>query len=84
MKKAKMDRIDLRISSSDKAIIEMAAASKRLSLSSYMVSASMEIANRDLAQQETLVLSEQDWNQLVDLLDNPPELNDELKKLLHE
>lgn len=78
---AKMDRIDLRISADDKKTLEMAAASKRLSLSSYILSAALSSAESDLERERMINVSREGWNQLMAMLDNPPEPNDALKRL---
>ncbi|MCR5348912.1 MAG: DUF1778 domain-containing protein [Bacilli bacterium] len=78
----KMDRLDIRISPEDKETLELAAAAKRVSLSSYIVSAVMERAQNDLEQERRVALSRNAWNQVMDLVDNPPEPNEALRRLL--
>lgn len=78
---AKMDRIDLRISSEDKRTLEMAAASKRVSLSSYIVSLALQGAAADLEREKTIKVSLEGWAQLIEMLDNPPEPTESLKRL---
>ena len=81
---AKMNRLDIRISQKDKETLELAAAAKRVSLSSYILSAVMERAEDDLERERSIALSRQAWNQVMDLLDNPPEPNEALRRLMNE
>ncbi|MBE6135266.1 MAG: DUF1778 domain-containing protein [Erysipelotrichaceae bacterium] len=81
---AKMNRIDLRISQTDKETLELAAASKRISLSSYILSVAIERATDDLEKERKLTLSQDGWNQIMDLLDNPPKANQALKDLMKQ
>lgn len=81
---AKMNRLDIRISQKDKETLELAAASKRVSLSSYILSAVMERAEDDLDRERRIELSRQSWNQVMDLVDNPPEPNEALRRLLKQ
>lgn len=81
MAAAKINRLDIRISQEDKETLELAAASKRVSLSSYILSAIMEKAMNDLQREREITLSLNAWNQMMDLIDNPPEPNDALRGL---
>lgn len=81
MSAAKINRLDIRISQEDKETLELAAASKRVSLSSYILSAIMEKAMNDLQREREITLSLNAWNQMMDLIDNPPEPNDALRGL---
>ncbi len=74
-------RIDLRANSNQKSLLEKAAELKHISLSSYILASSLNQANLDLAENENLVLSNQDRNFIMNLLDNPPEPNEALKGL---
>ncbi len=74
-------RIDLRTNFSQKSLLERAAELKHTSLSSYILSTSLKQAHLDLAENETLILSNQDRDLVMDLLDNPPEPNEALKGL---
>ncbi len=74
-------RIDLRANSNQKSLLEKAAELKHISLSSYILASSLNQANLDLAENENLVLSNQDRDFIMNLLDNPPEPNEALKGL---
>lgn len=74
-------RIDLRANSTQKSLLERAAELKHISLSSYILATSLNQAQLDLAENETLVLSNRDRDLVMNLLDNPPEPNEALKGL---
>ena len=77
----KNNRIDIRLSDADKEIIEKAASFSRQSVSSYIISVVIKQAQQDLIDNETLVLSNQDRDFVLNLLDNPSEPNEHLKSL---
>ena len=77
----KLDRIDLRVSPDDKKTLEMAAAAKRLSLSSYIIQAAMENATLDLERERTINVSKEGWDRLMALLESPPEPTEALKRI---
>lgn len=79
---SKEDRINLRIDSSNKAVLEQAALLKNLSLSSYIISVCLNQAKLDIEANEVLVVNNQDRDLILNLLSNPSEPNDALKGLM--
>ena len=77
----KNNRIDIRLSDADKEMIEKAASFSRQSVSSYIISVVIKQAQQDLIDNETLILSNQDRDFVLNLLDNPSEPNEHLKSL---
>lgn len=77
----KDERIDFRANINQKTILERAAEIKHVSLSSYVLTSSLKQAQIDLAENETLLLSNKDRDLIMNLLDNPPEPNEALKEL---
>lgn len=77
----KGERIDFRANINQKAILERAAEIKHISLSSYVLTSSLKQAQIDLAENETLLLSNKDRDFIMNLLENPPEPNEALKGL---
>lgn len=75
------ERIDFRANINQKAILERAAEIKHISLSSYVLTSSLKQAQIDLAENETLILSNKDRDFIMNLLENPPEPNEALKGL---
>lgn len=80
----KKDRIDLRISEEDKKLLEQAATYRRMSLSTYIVSAAMKEAEADLQREQQFVIAKEDRERLMALLDNPSEPTEALKKRFRE
>lgn len=74
-------RIDLRANSTQKSLLERAAELKHISLSSYILATSLNQAQLDLTENETLVLSNRDRDLVMNLLDNPPGPNKALKEI---
>ena len=77
----KTKRIDIRANSSQKNILERAAELKNISLSSYVLSTSLKQAQLDIAENETITLSNNDRDLIMKLLENPPEPNMALRGL---
>lgn len=77
----KQERIDLRVAKEDKALLDKAATAQNLSLSSYIMSICLKQAQIDLVKQESIKLSNQDWNILMHELDHPSKPNAALRKL---
>lgn len=74
-------RIDLRANSNQKTLLERAAELSHLTLSSYILASSLKQAQIDLAENETLMLSNRDRDLVMSVLENPPEPNEALKGL---
>jgi uncharacterized protein (DUF1778 family) len=79
---AKDNRIDLRVTQEQKALLEQAAALKGVSLSAYAILHLLPLAQQDIAAQERLTLSDRDRDLLMDALDNPPALQGSLKSAI--
>lgn len=74
-------RIDLRANSNQKTLLERAAELSHLTLSSYILASFLKQAQIDLAENETLMLSNRDRDLVMAVLENPPEPNEALKGL---
>ncbi|MBU3850849.1 MAG: DUF1778 domain-containing protein [Candidatus Treponema excrementipullorum] len=74
-------RIDLQTSASQKTLLEQAAELKHTSLSSYILASSLKQAQLDVAENETLLLSNRDRDLIMSILENQPEPNEALKGL---
>ena len=74
-------RINLRTSLDDKSLLERAASLRHLSLSSYIIATSIRQAQLDLAEQETLLVSNSERDMIMKALENPPKPNAALRKL---
>lgn len=79
---SKDSRIDLRVTSEQKALLEQAAAIKGVSLSAYTLVHLLPIAQQDIENQEKLTLSNRDRDLFLSALENPPKLKGKLKSAI--
>lgn len=77
----KEKRIEFRVPDEAKKTIEDAARLSNVSLSSYILSVTLKQARIDLAQNETIVLNNQERDALMDALAKPMKPNKPLKDL---
>ena len=75
-------RINLRTSPEAKAMIERAAALMGTSVSAFMLQNAYEAAQRLVAEREVISLSDRDRDAFLAALENPPEPNEALKRLM--
>jgi len=76
----KKQRIDLRLSNEDKSTIEEAAAISNQTITQFMVASASERAAEVIERHRRLVLNEGSWNLIMDAINNPPALNERLKR----
>lgn len=76
----KDETLQLRVSAEQKDLIERAAALTGLSISSYMLSRTLPVAEQDVTQHERISLSQRDWELFLNAVENPPRPNAALKK----
>jgi uncharacterized protein (DUF1778 family) len=76
---AKDNRIDLRVTQAQKELLEKAASLRGVSLSAYTILHLLPLAQQEIAAQEKLVLSDRDRDLFLSKIENPPELNGNLK-----
>jgi uncharacterized protein (DUF1778 family) len=69
---ARTDRIELRASPAEKALLMRAATLQRLDLTSFVMRAALPKAERVVTAAEKVDLSERDSLRVLDLLENPP------------
>ena len=75
-------RINLRTSPEAKALIERAAAIMGSTVSSFMLQNAYEAASRVVANNETIVLSQEAFEAFIAVCENPPEPTDALRQLM--
>lgn len=80
MSAVKKQRIDLRLTDEDKSMIEEAAAMSNQTITQFMVNSASERAAEVIEQHRRLILNEGSWDRIMEVLDNPPEPNDRLKR----
>ncbi len=71
-------RLELRLKSSEKALLARAAALQRQDLTGFILSSVLPRAEQVLRETETLPLSARDSLRVLELLENPPEPTDRL------
>lgn len=79
---ARETRIDLRATVEAKQTIESAAQFLGTTTSAFVLESAMEKAVLILQRANTIQLDEEESRQFLDVLDNPPEPNEHLIKLL--
>jgi len=84
MVQTKNSRIDLRVTPEQKQLLEQAAALKGISLSAYTLSNILAIAQQELDNYEKLVLSNQDRDLFLSVIENPPQLQGKLKTAINK
>jgi uncharacterized protein (DUF1778 family) len=84
MVQIKNSRIDLRVTPEQKQLLEQAAALKGISLSAYTLSNILAIAQQELDNYEKLVLSNQDRDLFLSVIENPPQLQGKLKTAINK
>ncbi|MFM6633515.1 MAG: DUF1778 domain-containing protein, partial [Microcystis panniformis] len=77
--KVKDSRIDLRVTQEQKELLEKAASLRGISLSAYTLLHLLPIAKQDIDTQERLILSDRDRDLFMSIMENPPELQGNLK-----
>lgn len=81
------NHLNFRMSSYDKGIIQMAAKLKGLKPNTYARQKLVEIAEKDIIEMSplnTLILSKEDWDFFVDIMEAPIEINEKLKNAIKD
>ncbi len=78
----KTDRLSCRIAPEHKRLLERAAARHGLSVTDYLVSTALQVAQDELLAEEHIRLSPQDWDTLLAILENPPAATPELAQAM--
>lgn len=80
----KLDRLNLRASQEQRAIIERGARAQGKNLTDFVVSSAYEKAEHVLADQRNFTLSPKQWNEFLAALDRPVTRHNRLTKLMTE
>ncbi len=80
----KSSRIEIRTNEETKKLIEKAASLNGETISSYIISKSLSSAKEDIAQMETIIISDKDRDLFYSLLTNPPKPNKALEDLFNK
>lgn len=76
----KSGRLAMRVDEASKALLEEAAALEGLSVTAFVLRHATLAARDVVDQYSRLQLSHRDWDHFLDLLDNPPEPADSLRR----
>lgn len=76
----RQERIACRVRPEDKVKIARAAELLGLGMSEFLISKGIEAADEILQIHQTILLSERDWNTVMDAIDHPAEPNEALKQ----
>lgn len=68
-------QLNLRINEQDRALFDEAAESRNETLTQFLVESGRERAQRVLADRNRFVLDEEQWQELMEMLDRPPRVN---------
>lgn len=79
----KEQRLQIRVSPTDKALLERAAAASHLNVSAFVVRSAAAKAEEILAERTSVRLSEQAALAFTEALERPAEVNDRLARALH-
>lgn len=82
MRTVKAERLQIRVDSAEKALLEQAAAASHLNISSFVVQAAASRAEEVLAQRATIHLSPQAAVEFTRALQRPAEVNAQLLETL--
>ena len=75
-------RIEFKTSKEIKELLQSAAASLGLDLSSFLISVATKQAKRVLWEDRILMLNEEEWKRFEQMTNEPPKANENLKTLL--
>ena len=82
MQDQKTERIDIRTSTSVKAILQQAASSVNKTVSDFLLENGLSAAVEALTDRKVFALNDEQWQQFNDLLDRPVQHKPALEKLL--
>lgn len=77
-----LDRIDLRLGSDDKAMLQLAASYEGVSLAAFIRKAALEVARSVVERNERLILSREEAEKIIAALDQPFSPNEALTKAM--
>jgi uncharacterized protein (DUF1778 family) len=84
LKEAKTERIEVRLTPRTKHILQEAATATHTDLSDFVLQSSLAEAEIALSRRTRFVLSEEQWDKFVEMLDRPTSENPALRHLMTE
>lgn len=82
-RKSKNARLDLRVSAEQKTLIKEAAELRGVSVSNFLASAAYSEAVKTLQEHQSIILNREESERFAQVLINPPEPNEALRKLMN-
>jgi uncharacterized protein (DUF1778 family) len=74
------DRLDVRISTDDKDLIEAAATLKGQKMSAFVIESMRSVSKQIIESAKTISVSDAAWTNFVAMLENPPEPTESLRR----
>jgi len=81
---AKTERIDIRVSTPVKQLLQEAARACHKNVSEFLLDAGVTAAAQTLADRRQFAMEDTQWQSFQEALDRPVQSKPRLKKLLHE
>ena len=81
---AKSERLDIRVSSDAKHMLQEAAEARHKTLSEFVLDSAMSMAEKTLLDQRVIQLSPEQWTAFHAALDAPPQSHKRLDRLMDE
>ena len=75
------ERISIRTTPHAKSVVEQASQLTGVSMSSFIMDIAYQKAVEMINNQQRITLNSKEWQNAIELLDNPPEPNDKMKAL---
>lgn len=76
-----LNSVRLRIRQDQRALIDKAASIQGLSRSGFIIEASRRAAENVILDQRVIIVSEESYDDILAVLDRPPEANEKIAKL---
>ncbi|HYA43290.1 MAG TPA: DUF1778 domain-containing protein [Syntrophobacteraceae bacterium] len=78
------EKLDLRLSKSDKQMLQAAATAARKSVSQFVLDTALSEAEERLADRRVFILDTKQWEAFIAALDAPPRRHPRLERLFRE
>jgi uncharacterized protein (DUF1778 family) len=83
-RQTRSEKLDLRLTTRDKRILQEAAATERRSVTEFVLHSALMRAEDVLAEQRSIRLNAEQWKTFIEALDTPPQRHARLERLLKE
>jgi uncharacterized protein (DUF1778 family) len=80
----KTERLDIRITSEDRRLLQQAARERHTTISQFVLESALHSANSILAERSRLGLNAEQWKTFMEALDAPPRRHPRMERLLNE